>query len=37
MEFLILCTLVGIALFVGIKIGEDNEKVKHINDKLQRE
>ena len=36
-DFLILCALCSIAFFCGMKIGEDNEKVKHMNDKLQRE
>ena len=37
MDFLILCALCSIAFFCGMKIGEDNEKVKRMNDKLQRE
>ena len=36
MDFLILCALCSIAFFCGMKVGEDNEKVKHMNDKLQR-
>ncbi len=35
MDFLILCALCSIAFFCGMKIGEDNEKVKHMNDKLK--
>ena len=34
--FIIICALVAIAFFVGMKCGEDNIKVKHMNDKLQR-
>ena len=34
--FIIICVLVAIAFFVGMKVGEDNIKVKHMNDKLQR-
>jgi hypothetical protein len=34
--FIILCVVVAIAFFIGMKVGEDNEKVKHRNDKLQR-
>jgi hypothetical protein len=33
--FIILCALVAIAFFVGMKCGEDNEKVKHTKDKWQ--
>ena len=29
--FIILCALIVIAFFVGMKVGEDNEKVKHMN------
>jgi len=36
MDFLILCALCSIAFFCGMWVGEDNEKVKHMNDKLQR-
>jgi len=28
-----LCVLVAIAFFVGMKVGEDNVKVKHMRDK----
>ena len=31
--FIILCALVSIAFFVGMKVGEDNIKVKYIRDK----
>ena len=34
--FIIICALVAIAFFVGMKVGEDNIRVKHKNDKLQR-
>ena len=34
--FIILCALVSIAFFVGMKVGEDNIKVKHMRDKPQR-
>ena len=33
--FFMLCVLVAIAFFVGMKVGEDNIKVKHMRDKLQ--
>ena len=33
--FIIICVLVAIAFFVGMKVGEDNIKVKHRRDKLQ--
>ena len=33
--FIILCALVSIAFFIGMKVGEDNIKVKHRRDKLQ--
>ena len=33
--FIILCALVSIAFFIGMKVGEDNEKVKHMKDKVQ--
>ena len=33
--FIIICALVAIAFFVGMKVGEDNIKVKHMRDKLQ--
>jgi hypothetical protein len=33
--FIILCALVSIAFFIGMKVGEDNIKVKHMRDKLQ--
>jgi len=31
--FIILCALVAIAFFIGMKVGEDNIKVKHMRDK----
>ena len=33
--FFIICVLVAIAFFVGMKVGEDNIKVKYMRDKLQ--
>ena len=33
--FIIICMLIAIAFFVGMKVGEDNIKVKHMRDKLQ--
>jgi len=36
MDFLILCALCSIAFFCGMWVGKDSEKVKHMNDKLQR-
>ena len=32
--FIIICMLIAIAFFVGMKVGEDNIKVKHMRDKL---
>ena len=34
--FIIICALVAIAFFVGMKVGEDNIRVEHKKDKLQR-
>jgi hypothetical protein len=31
--FIILCALVFIAFFIGMKVGEDNINVKHMRDK----
>ena len=34
--FFMICVLIAIAFFVGMKVGEDNINVKHMRDKLQR-
>ena len=35
MEFIIICVLCGVAFFCGMQVGENTEKVKRMNDKLQ--